>query len=273
MGTRHSTSSPVRCKRRTRRDLSLGDLLPCRAVRGLRSLGVWIVIVLATIFFGLPAIPIGLAPPRGRWMFHWARGWSRILLVAAGARVRVLHPERLDPSREFVVTPNHESFFDIPVLFSTLPRAGGLPRQAEPLPAAVHGLGDGRRGIRPGRPRREGPHARHDRRVAATPRARNVADRVPRGDADADRASFCRSRPARRCSRSAPGRPLLPVAIAGTFRIQQRGGFTISPSRVVVAVGEPIDVTGKTAADRAEITARLRDAVSGLREEAREALT
>jgi hypothetical protein len=41
----------------------------------------------------------------------------------------------------------------------------------------------------------------------------------------------------------------------------------------VVAVGEPIDVSGKTAADRAEITARVRDAVAGLREEARGALT
>ena len=252
--------------------MSLDDLLPCRAVRGLRSLGVWIVIVLATIFFGLPAIPIGLTPPRGRWMFHWARGWSRILLAAAGARVTVLHPERLDPSREFVVTPNHESFFDIPVLFSTLPRAVAFLAKRNLFRLPFMGWAMAAAGFVPVDRGEKG-------RMLATIDA--SLRRLERGTWLIVFPEETRTRTGELLPFKAgaallairSGRPLLPVAIAGTFRIQQRGGFTISPSRVAVAVGEPIDVSGKTAADRAEITARLRDAVSGLREEAREALT
>jgi 1-acyl-sn-glycerol-3-phosphate acyltransferase len=215
-------------------------------VRRLRSLGVWVVIVLATIVFGLPAVFIALVPPRGRWLYHWSRWWGRILLFAAGARVKILHPERLDPSRAFVVAPNHESFFDIPVLFSTMPRAIAFLAKRNLFKLPFMGWSMAAAGFVP-------------------------VDRGEKGRmlATIDLLPF-KAGAALIAVRS--GRPILPVGIAGTFRIQQRGGFTISPSRVAVAVGEPIEVAGKTAADRAEITARLRETVSALREEAREAV-
>ena len=39
---------------------------------------------------------------------------------------------------------------------------------------------------------------------------------------------------------------LLPLGIGGTFRIQRRGGFTITPSAVALAIGEPISVEGRS---------------------------
>jgi 1-acyl-sn-glycerol-3-phosphate acyltransferase len=236
-------------------------------VRGLRSLGVWIVIVLATIFFGLPAIFIALVPPRGRWLYHWSRWWGRILLFAAGAPVKVLHPERLDRSRAYVVAPNHSSFFDIPVLFSTMPRtiaflakrnlfrlpfmgwsmaaAGFVPVDRGEKGRTLATIDASLRRLQGGRWLVVFPEETRTRTGELLPFKAGAALIAVRA-----------------------GRPILPVGIAGTFGIQRRGGFTISPSRVAVAVGEPIDVAGKTAADRAEITKRLREAVSALRDEA-----
>ena len=60
------------------------------------------------------------------------------------------------------------------------------------------------------------------------------------------------------------GLPLLPLGIAGTFRIQRRGGFTITPSRVTLAVGEPIGVVDRSPKDRGALTDDLRQRVAGL---------
>ena len=240
-------------------------------MRRLRSLGVWIVIVLATIFFGLPAVFIALVPPRGRWLYHWSRWWGRILLLAAGARVKVLHAERLDRSRAFVVAPNHESFFDIPVLFSAMPRAIAFLAKRNLFKLPFMGWSMAAAGFVPvDRGKKGRTLATIDTALKRLEGGRWLVvfpeeTRTRTGDLLPFKAGA-----ALIAVRS--GRPILPLGIAGTFRIQQRGGFTISPSRVAVSVGEPIDVSGKTAADRAEITARLRETVSALRDEAREAV-
>jgi 1-acyl-sn-glycerol-3-phosphate acyltransferase len=69
------------------------------------------------------------------------------------------------------------------------------------------------------------------------------------------------------------GLPLLPIGIAGTFRILPRGSREIQPGPVVVSVGEPIDVSGRTLRDRDALTEEIRDAIAALREEARASLT
>jgi len=241
-------------------------------VRGLRSLFVWIVIVVATIVFGLPAVLIALVPPRGRWLYNWSRWWGRILLFAAGARVTVLHPERLDRSRAFVVAPNHSSFFDIPVLFSTMPRAIAFLAKRNLFRLPFMGWSMAAAGFVPvDRGERGRTLATIDAALKRLEGGRWLVvfpeeTRTRTGDLLQFKAGA-----ALLAIRS--GRPILPVGIAGTFGIQRRGAFTISPSRVAVAVGEAIDVAGKSAADRAEITARIREAVSALRDEARESLT
>src|SRR5690242_6566427 len=73
----------VSCKCRTGEDL--------KALRALRSAVVWTGIILATVLFGLPAIPAAFLPPRGDWFLRFARGWSRTILFFSGVPVRVLH--------------------------------------------------------------------------------------------------------------------------------------------------------------------------------------
>ena len=68
------------------------------------------------------------------------------------------------------------------------------------------------------------------------------------------------------------GLPLLPIGIAGTFRILPRGTWEIRPGPVLVSVGNPIDVAGRTLRDRDAVTEEVRDAIATLRTEARDAL-
>jgi 1-acyl-sn-glycerol-3-phosphate acyltransferase len=236
-------------------------------MRAIRSAIVWPIIVLATVAFGVPAILAALLPPRGDWFLRFARGWARTLLAVAGISVRVLHPERLAKGRSFVIVANHESFCDILVLLANLPMqvrflakrsvfqvpvlgwsiaaAGFVPvdrgdrsRGAETVEAALERLSGGRSLV-----------------IFPEETRTRTGDLLPfkRGAAHLALKS---------------GLPILPVALAGTYRVLKRGSLVITPGVVAMSVGEPIEVSGQTLRDREKVTRAARDEVEALRAEA-----
>ncbi len=232
-----------------------------------RSLVVWIVICTATILFGVPAIPLALLPPRGAWFRLLARGWSRIILAASGVRVRVLHGDRLASGRSLVIAPNHESFYDIPVLFSVLPMPVRFLAKRNLFRLPILGWSMAAAGFV--------PVDRADRsRSFATVEA--ALDGLQNGSSlivfpEETRTLTGELLPFKSGAAMLAlkaGLPLLPLGIAGTFRIQRRGGFTIARSHVTVAVGEPIEAAAQPAQDRTALTGALRESVARLREEA-----
>jgi 1-acyl-sn-glycerol-3-phosphate acyltransferase len=240
-------------------------------VRFLRSLGIWAVIAAATILLGLPAIPLSFLPPRGEWALRIGRLWAHIILAASGVRVRVLHPERLPKEGSFVVAPNHESFYDILVLFAAVPLSLRFLAKRNLFRLPFLGWAIAAAGFV--------PVDRGDRgRSAAT--IDTALRRLAKGRSLIVFPEETRTRTGELLPFKAgaavlaihSGLSLLPLGLAGTFRIQRRGEFTITPSEVAMAVGEPIDVTGATPRDRAAVTERLRAAVASLREEARAAV-
>ena len=86
-----------------------------------------------TVFFLIPCITVytivlGLLSlvsslfDRSGYFAHWcARTWSRLILMTSGVRVVARGLERLVPGRTYVFVANHQSIFDIPILFWTLP--------------------------------------------------------------------------------------------------------------------------------------------------------
>ena len=239
-------------------------------MRFLRSLGVWTVIVADTIFFGILAVPLSLLPGGGEWFRRLSRAWSGVILAASGVSVDVLHSERLVRDRSFVIASNHESFYDIPVLFATLPMPVRFLAKRNLFRLPFLGWSMAAAGFVPV-DRQD--HA-HGREVldAALRRLRGGRSLVVFPEQTRTRTgdlSPFKSGAALFAIRS--GLPLLPVGIVGTFRVHRRGAFHIRPAPVVVSVGEPIAVAGKTAKDRAAITDALRDSIERLRDEARDA--
>ena len=224
----------------------------------LRSLGVWIVISAATIVFGLPAIPLALVPPRGEWFLKLARGWARLILSVSGVQVRVLHADRLAEGTSFVVAANHESFYDILVLLAVLPMSVRFLAKRNLFRLPFLGWSIAAAGFIPvDRETRSRSFALVDAALSRLSGGRSLVvfpeeTRTRTGDLQPFKS----------------GLPLLPLGIAGTFRIQRRGGFTITPSRVGLAVGDPIPVAGRSTKDRAALTEQLRERVVSLRAEA-----
>jgi 1-acyl-sn-glycerol-3-phosphate acyltransferase len=89
--------------------------------------------LLRTVFFLIPAIAvytivlgtlsIGSSVFDSRGHFgHWcARAWSWLILATTGVRVTITGLERLDPRQTYVFASNHQSIYDIPVIFASLP--------------------------------------------------------------------------------------------------------------------------------------------------------
>ena len=239
-------------------------------MRFLRSLAGWVVIAGSTILCGLPAIPMGFVPPRGSLSIPFGRAWARMILRGTGVRVRVLHAERF-AGRSAVIAPNHESFYDILVLFHILPMRFAFLAKRNLFRIPILGWSMHAAGFVPVD---RGEHRRGTATIDAALR------RLGRGSSLIVFPEETRTRTGELLSFKAgaallairSGLPLQPIGIAGTFGVQRRGGFTITPSEVAVAVGEPIPVEGLTIRDRNEVTARLRERVAALREEARAAL-
>ena len=53
---------------------------------------------------------------------HWcARAWATLILKTTGVRVAVMGLERLDFGRSYVFASNHQSIYDIPIVFASVP--------------------------------------------------------------------------------------------------------------------------------------------------------
>ena len=86
-----------------------------------------------TVFFLIPAISIytivlgaaslvsSLFDRRGYFAHGCARAWSRLILATTGVRVTVEGLELVKAGTTYIFVSNHQSIYDIPVIFASLP--------------------------------------------------------------------------------------------------------------------------------------------------------
>ncbi len=75
---------------------------------------------LATIVLAFPCILVAYLSSTGNLAFNMTRLWARIVLAASFVRIRILHPERISKGRSYVIVANHQSFYDILAIVTTL---------------------------------------------------------------------------------------------------------------------------------------------------------
>jgi 1-acyl-sn-glycerol-3-phosphate acyltransferase len=78
-------------------------------------------ISLYTIVLGTASIVSSLWDRRGYFAHRCARSWSFLILKTTGVRVTVEGLERVTPGTTYVFVSNHQSIYDTPVLFWSLP--------------------------------------------------------------------------------------------------------------------------------------------------------
>src|SRR5205085_9813342 len=70
---------------------------------------------------GTASLVSGLIDRRGYVAHRCARAWSWLILKTTGVRVTVEGLERIAPGTTYVFVSNHQSIYDTPVIFASLP--------------------------------------------------------------------------------------------------------------------------------------------------------
>ena len=221
-------------------------------------------ITLYTIVLGTLSLGSSLFETRGRFA-HWcARTWSRLILATTGVRVDIAGLDRLDPDRAYVFVSNHQSIYDIPIVFWALPyqiriiakaSLGWFPFLGWHLSRTGHMLVD---------------RKRPDRAGAIFARASTLMKQglslivFPEGTRSRDGrvapfkgGSFYLALQA--------GLPVVPLSIVGSRLVMLKGRLAAYPGRVRLVVHEPIDTSGVAGGDpRAAraFAARVREVIA-----------
>jgi 1-acyl-sn-glycerol-3-phosphate acyltransferase len=76
--------------------------------------------VLATIVVFIPMTAAAFFVATGNLAFNISNVWARVMLLASLVRVRIINRDRIAKGRSYVVVANHQSFYDILAIVTTL---------------------------------------------------------------------------------------------------------------------------------------------------------
>jgi 1-acyl-sn-glycerol-3-phosphate acyltransferase len=78
-------------------------------------------ITVYTIVLGAASIASSLWDRRGHFAHRCARAWSWLILKTTGVDATVEGLDRVEPGKTYIFVSNHQSIYDIPVIFASLP--------------------------------------------------------------------------------------------------------------------------------------------------------
>jgi 1-acyl-sn-glycerol-3-phosphate acyltransferase len=214
--------------------------------------------VLSTIVLSLVAISIALFSRNGNIPHNIGRWWAKSILWISGIRVQVKGTENLDLSKPCVFMCNHQSNFDIPVLFSALPAQFRWIAKAELFKIPLFGRamrGAGYISIE-----------RKDRRKAIQS-LKEAADKIrsgvsvmifPEGTRSLDgnigefkKGGFFLAHDS--------GVQIIPIVLNGTWSIMSKDSLAIKPGNVTLSILPPVNVTDYSKTDKTRLIEDVRE--------------
>lgn len=168
--------------------------------------------------------------------------WGRALLKLTGIDLTVQGLENLKPGQAYIFAANHQSQFDIFVLWACMPRKSYWLIKAElfSIPILTHALSS--MGSLPIDRTNLQRSIASLNKAAEIARAGNSIVIFPEGTRNAT-GELLPFKTGGFALAIKSGQPLIPVSISGTRFIQPRGVLRIHPGPVKVVFGRPIETT------------------------------
>ena len=215
-------------------------------------------IAVYTIVLGTVSILSSLLDPSGDFGHKCARGWAWLILKTTGVRVEVRGLEYLDASRSYVFAANHQSIFDIPIVFASVPlqlrivakdSLGTFPFLGWHLRRTGHLLVD-----------RTNPGAGILKKMARLISGARSLIVFPEGTRSADGA-VGRFKGGTFLLAIDSKLPVVPISIARSRFVMLKGRLMTCPGDVTLTIHEPIPTDGITRARAREFAERVREVV------------
>jgi 1-acyl-sn-glycerol-3-phosphate acyltransferase len=223
-----------------------------------------------TVFFLIPAIGVytvvlgsmsilsSLVDSTGDLGHRCARAWAWLILRTTGVHVTAQGLEKLDRTRSYVFASNHQSIYDIPIVFDVLPlqlrivakdSLGRFPFLGWHLRRTGHLLVD-----------RRNPGAGIVKKMARLVSGARSLIVFPEGTRSAD-GSVARFKGGMFLVAIDAGLPVVPVSIARSRFVMLKGRLMTCPGDVTVTIHDPIATTGVGRDGARELADRVRDIV------------
>ncbi|HJL63110.1 MAG: lysophospholipid acyltransferase family protein [Candidatus Marinimicrobia bacterium] len=216
---------------------------------------IWATIGIVFSFFDWSGRPIA-------WV---AKRWSKLLLSISGIPYSVKGLDNLDSNQQYVFTSNHESAFDILLVFATLPYKLVFMAKTELRKIPFMGWA-----------MILGKHIfvnrkNHKAAITSLEHAKISLRKYPRSIMIFPEGTRSLNGKIKSFKKGGiilaiqTGLPLVPMAVCGTIDVVKKGSFKIHPSPIYLKIGLPIDISEYSYDDRNRVTEILRDQVVNLK--------
>jgi 1-acyl-sn-glycerol-3-phosphate acyltransferase len=212
-----------------------------------------------TIVLGSVSLLSTLFDRSGNFSHRCARAWAWMILKTSGVRVNVAGLDRLEPSRSYVFAANHQSIYDIPIVFACLPfqlriiakeSLGRIPFIGWHLLRAGHVLVD-----------RSNPGAGVVKKMARLVDAGHSLIVFPEGTRSIDGA-VGRFKGGSFVIALQSALPIVPITITGSRHVMRKGQVTVHRGAVALTVHEPIETKDLSRDVVRELADRVRAVVA-----------
>ena len=219
-------------------------------------------IAVYTVVLGIASITSSFFDRKGHFAHRCARWWSRLILVTTGVQVTVEGLERIVPGKTYVFVANHQSIYDIPVLFWSIPfqlriiakeSLGNFPRLGPHLKRTGHRLVDR------SRPDKAGILGWASRLTS------NGLSLIVFPEGTRSRTGMMgKFKGGSILLAMQAGLPLVPISVIGSRHVMKKGELTTRPGHVTLLVHDPIETAGNaepTPAQIRELAEQVRDVI------------
>jgi 1-acyl-sn-glycerol-3-phosphate acyltransferase len=197
-------------------------------------------IAVYTVVLGVASITSSFFDRRGHFAHQCARAWSWLILATTGVDVTVQGLERLVPGKTYVFVANHQSIYDIPCLFWSIPfqlriiakeSLGRFPMLGPHLKRTGHMLVDR------SKPDRSGIFGWASRLTS------NGLSLIVFPEGTRSRTGLMgKFKGGSIMLAMQAGLPIVPISVIGSRHVMKKGELTTRPGRVRMIVHEPIEL-------------------------------
>lgn len=196
-------------------------------------------IAVYTIVLGIASITSSFFDRRGHFAHGCARAWSWLILATTGVEVTVQGLERIERGKTYVFVANHQSIYDIPSLFWSIPfqlriiakeSLGNFPMLGPHLKRTGHMLVDR------GKPDRSGIFGWATRLTA------NGLSLIVFPEGTRSRTGMMgKFKGGSIMLAMQAGLPIVPISVIGSRHVMKKGELTTRPGHVTLIVHDPIE--------------------------------
>jgi 1-acyl-sn-glycerol-3-phosphate acyltransferase len=218
------------------------------------------VLIILTILTAVFTIILSPVFPNAQFSYFPARWWGRFFCYLLFIKVKITGLEKLDPKKSYVIAANHQSIYDIFVVYGWLPmifkwvmkaELRKIPLVGKACESAGHIFID-----------RKNPVAAKKSLDRAEAQLRNGVSVVvfPEGTRTYTGQMGKFKKGAFRMATDLQ-LPIVPVTLRGCFERLPRNGFVVTPGLIEMIIHEPVEVEGYEHEKQPELMQKLHDII------------